>query len=178
MFICLYQAIQCHPRKIRLKYLLIFTFFSISITSCSTLAMMSGADRVTFSRLIDGYWDSWQDSHCGYQGDEGNFVIYRSNHPSDYSLRLKIYNASNLPSRKGESRKYKGTIEFRHYENDSKAYLRSLSSELGLIKSGSVYSRSADIEVQKTGDGYIYNVYFDGVGLALSVPWKYSHPIH
>ena len=149
-------------------------------TGCGIWGNMSNCS-MSYNKYIDGYWGNWnifnQFSRASFYGTPGNFIVYAGHrHKSDYSLKIVANNCylSSKDKQAIKSRRwyeYKGYITYRHYEQkSSKEYIRDFDY---VLTSGPYeITRPATIKVFPMKDRYCYNIYFDGVGIGLNIPWQ------
>ena len=147
------------------------------LSACGAIASLTGARSVQYATYIDGYWGNWEESSCAYQGNTGRFILYNGySHPSNFYVRLSVYGSASFPTQNDETKSFRGTIEFRNVEDDAKSFVSHIP--VSFKSYGEVYSRAAEVHVTKKKEGLLYNVFFNNVGLALYVPWKYAHAMH
>ena len=170
------------------KVLAVIIFSSLFFTTgCSVFSGMLDW-QVLYNKYIDGYWGDWntfyfQSDKVGFYGDYGDFIIYRcSNHRSDYILKIVAENCNLSYKNKKENKKaikngisyeYKGYITYR-YNGEKISSGAQIVRDFDDCSLGGrqVITRPAIIRVFPKRDGYCYNIYFDGVGIGLCIPWQ------
>lgn len=164
-----------------MKKIVIILMTAFILTGCGVLFGTSN-NQMSYCTYIDGYWGNWewfnQFSHASFYGTPGDFIVYQGyGHKSDYSLKI-VANNCNLSSRDKDAINSRSWYEYRGYitYRDSRRYKSSkeyISNFSYVLTSGNYeVTRPATIKVYPKKDGYIYNIYFDGVGLALNIPWQ------
>lgn len=136
-----------------------------------------------YATFIDGYWGPWKSyfsSSVRYAGGPASFTAYDiRNHPSDFCYRINYWGFNKNDIKTNQWTTYEGTIEFYAYNGNSdidasrsfvKSGLSYLESSFGVLNK--LFKREATIKVKKEHGLYLYNIYFDGVGFAVAIPWK------
>ena len=155
----------------KLRTILLIIGASLLISGCGILIPKP------FTRAIykDGYWDQWYDiSGSGYYGRPNDFVLYNS-HPADFFCKVTISNYNENRLNNKQFAVFNGYIEYHDtVEKDSdvgrsRRYIDHFGSSSYAY--GNLIKRPAEIRVLKRWNGYVYNVFFDGVGIGLTIPW-------
>lgn len=162
----------------RLKLVsLVATMFLLS--SCATYVQ-------SYNQYINGYWGEWNHLDNGlwtYKGNPDDFVIYHPwLHPSTYYFRVKIFGYSDNELKKNKEMKYAGTIEYQSretktigkydYKQQSLKFVNNpIEAPTDVISSGYTKRVATIYAYYKKGGAIVYNVWFDDVGLGLTIPW-------
>lgn len=164
--------------KVRFSFLVI-VLAGLLTTGCGVLGGGAPNYRVQYSQYLGGYWGQWKTFYdWAYYGRPSNFIVYgRDRHPSDFCFRLTVNNFSSLT--KGERRSFSGTVEYTLGVGDNVASRNGyfsrwfVENDLPNLSHG-YYSktRPASIIIERKGNLYYYNVLFDDVGFAITIPWK------
>lgn len=127
---------------------------------------------------IGGYWGDWEHySIYKFQGTHGNFVVYlQDHHPNDYSYRVTVSNYNEYRVTKNDWAEFQGSIEYKVSEyslqnNTYKELSKEFVSRSWPTPIGVNIKRPATIRIRKYGSAYVYDIYFDGVGLGVQIPW-------
>lgn len=127
---------------------------------------------MSYSTYERGYWGNWhyysERTKWAFQGNPGNFIVYNAYfHPGDFCYRITINNYNDYRVSSSGFTEFSGTIEcydpsmyFIRYE------LPSLNPVVKPVK------HNARIKVKKEKKYYLYNVFFDDVGFAVTIPWQ------
>ena len=162
-----------------LSLAIILTCFVVS--GCGILGGGAPNSQVQYSQYIGKYWGQWKTfDDWAFQGRPNSFVVYsRDSHPSNYCFKLTINNFFTNYLSKGEERRFSGTIEYTSGVNDNDAsrvgYFSRWFVENDLPYLSHHYytkTRPANFIVERKGNLYYYNVFFDDVGFAITIPWK------
>lgn len=164
-----------------------FSLLSIIIvglltTGCGIMGGGTANSKVQYAQYVGGYWGQWKTFYSwGFQGRPNSFVVYRGRdtHPSNYCFKITVNNFTSNYIPKGEEKSFSGTIEYTTNVNDNnpsrydyhsqwfvETDLPSLS--YGYFKT----TRPARIVIEKKRNLYFYNIFFDNVGFAITIPWK------
>lgn len=164
-----------------MKRIILFSLSALLFTGCGIFSNMSNS-QVSYNKYIDGFWGNWETfnpfSNVSFYGTPGNFIVYQGyGHKSDYSLKIVANNCFLSTKDKTAIKshrwyEYKGTITYRTYKryNSSKDYIKAF--DYVLISGTYEVTRPATIKVYPMKDRYCYNIYFDGVGIGLNIPWQ------
>lgn len=158
--------------KNRIGILLSVLLVTTIVTNCGITSK-----DMTYSTYERGYWGQWYSYpdfvRWAFKGNPDNFVVYLyRHHPSDFVYHIQINNYNSYRVSSGNFEQFVGTIEYRKpYNNYSSADFihRSLPE---LSSYGDIVSRPAKISVKKESRHYVYNVFFDDVGFAVTIPWQ------
>lgn len=159
------------------KFLLFLTCCSL-LSGCSILVPTTPM-RFQYCSYIDDYWGEWKEHYDSFKGSPGNFVVFSSfSHPSEFKYRVTVtnYNDAQL-YKKDWFVKFQGYIEYRDitYRTTIKEKSRDfVQTPPSSPISKDIIKRPAEIRILKKQNGYVYNIYFDGVGLGLTIPWQYA----
>lgn len=164
------------------RSLLILLLFGVLVSGCGVLGGGVANSRVQYSQYLGGYWGQWKTfTEWGFLGQPNSFVVYRGRdqHPSDFCFRITVNNFASNYLPKGEKRSYSGSIEYSLNNNDSNA-TRNGHYSRWFVENDLPYlshhyytkTRPASIVIEKKGKLYYYNVFFDDVGFAITIPWK------
>ena len=151
----------------------------------SLLCVFSACGILTYSNYpfghcayIGGYWGDWERYYTyKFQGTPGNFVVYYEyDHPSDYGYRVMISNYNDYRVTKNDWAEFQGSIEYKVSEyslqnNTYKELSKEFVSRSRPTSIGVNIKRPATISIKKYGSAYLYNIYFDDVGLGVQIPW-------
>lgn len=127
-----------------------------------------------------GYWGRWTNysefTRWAFQGRPDNFIVYNSFfHPSSFCYRVIINNYNSYRVNSGRFEEFSGTIEVFSFGNNFTAsdfiHYSLQSLEPG---TGKLVSYNAKISVKKENKQYVYNIFFDNVGFAVTIPWQKS----
>lgn len=165
-----------------MKRVYLFLLSAFLLTSCGILFGNSNAS-MSYCTYVDGYWGNWkyfhEMQHASFYGTPGNFIVYQGHgHKSNYSIKIDANNCYLSSKDKAAIRshrwyEYKGYITYRDVRNrSSKEYVRNFNGSLLSFSDDNEIRRPATIKIYPKRDGYVYNIYFDGVGLALNIPWQ------
>lgn len=167
-------------KKFKLTIIIIFMML---FTGCGILVSRYNF-QIGFNKYIKGYWGNWELFYELYRpsfyGTAGNFIVYSgTGHKSDYSLKI-VANNCHLSNKDNSKQwyEYTGSITYRTIEhhNDGKQSSETFINELDedYIAYGRRHevTRPATIKIYPQRSGYTYNIYFDGVGLGLTIPWQ------
>lgn len=177
-----------HPKRHYIT-LLLFGLYSILLVSCSTLYGPNNSG-IQMSTYKGNYWGEWAKVFQGKSsGSLSSFVLYQGFvHPSDYFIRISIFHGTPSTQPKDVWCSYTGEIEFYTTPPDpqfprtdrriSEDFITGLSysfpgNSLGIIfpvTGATIVKRPATVKVLKKRNAYVYNVYFDGVGVGISLP--------
>jgi hypothetical protein len=165
-----------------MKKLILFLFLLVSCAIYGQ-AQVKGLQYCT---MVDGYWSAWKyDYIVMLQGKYDEFIIYQSyDHPSDYSIKVKIYGMNMEVDKKERKRRikenqwyeYRGSIEY--YTNDYHPNVKETLREQFLpgsfataAQTGSkIHIRPATIRIAPYKKRPVtYNILFDGLGIGLSL---------
>lgn len=166
------------------KFLLLLTCCSL-LSGCSIL-FPSTPMHFCYSTYENGKWGQWfyfdvdeqlVGSSLTFQGTADNFVVYKKRGtPSDFKFRITV-NDFNTKKIKDSFISFQGYVEYRcppfatneNFKEKGKAFLMVLSLP---STRGDLIKRPATIRILRQGkSGYVYNIFFDEVGFALTVPW-------
>ena len=157
------------------RFVYIILALPLFFNSCGMLN-----NTMSTSQYLGGYWGQWKElSQWSFYGNPGEFVVYRrGSHPSDFCYRVTLTGFNKWSLKDGEWRNYDGWVEYHsiytrpyRYKESSQYFVQYDVPSLG--KSGDqLVKRPAKIKVQKKKSGYTYNVFFDDVGFAVTVPWQ------
>lgn len=161
------------------KILLLLTCCSL-LSGCS---LLFPPDPMSFrySIYLDGYWGKWSDFYTAtYQGSPQKFTVYNPyGHPSQFYFRVTITDTFNEYAIPDSFVSFKGYIEYREIDYHLgrtptiKEFSRNFVTSPSTFNSGKIIKRSATISISRTPKrGYVYNIFFDDVGLGLTIPWK------
>lgn len=138
---------------------------------------------VYYSQYYDGYWGEWKKLNTykpQYLGKPNDFGIgWMSSNPRIYYVKLKVNDFNVYTLKKGgDYTHYTGSIEYTiHADNKISKYNYNEQSKavvqiFGSISSNETITRPAKFSICMEKRGRIvYNVFFDNVGLAFSIPW-------
>lgn len=155
------------------------------LTCCSLLSgcsILFPPDPLSFSyaQYIDGYWGKWEKFYSEtYQGSPRQFIVYNKyGHPSNFCFRVTITDTFNEYTVPDDFVSFNGYIECRGTQwHDRKPFTLQEQSRffvrLPTKSSGNIIKRPATIRIMRIPKrGYVYNIFFDDVGLGLTIPWK------
>lgn len=159
---------------------ILFGIVIITCTSCGIL--YNSYNRVSYSTYIDGYWGEWnyfnQYDNASFYGNPSDFIVYcGGTHKSYYAIKVVANNCYLSP--KDNSRtwyEYNGYITYKTNnlydggEKCSREYIRGFDYTLDIWSPKQV-TRPATIKIYPKRDGFVYNIFFDSVGLGLNIPW-------
>ncbi len=157
------------------KFLLIIVLFPF-VVSCGILERMNDDGKIYFCEYRGGYWGKWDDGwSCCVKGTVDSFVLYDSiNHPSEWGTKITVYGLNSKEDLSDEWQKYSGKIEFYSIESSAIKAAQSKARNASwcyIRPSGSrVFSRPASISVKRERIRVVYNVFFDDVGIGISLP--------
>ena len=155
-------------------------------TGCGILGNMSNRS-MSYNKYIDGYWGEWERfsdyGRPSFYGTPGNFIVYSgTNHKSDFHIKVEAFNC-NISIKDKDAIKakrwftYKGQVTFKTEapQNCRKnIVIRSfVDCYFGNLNgNGRVITVPATIKIYPMRDRYCYNIYFDGLGVGLNIPWQ------
>lgn len=157
------------------KFLLLLTCCSL-LSGCSILFP---PDPMSFrySKYLDGYWGNWENFfYAAYHGSPQQFTVYNQHgHPSDFYFRVTITDTFNEYAIPDHFVSFKGYIEYRQKDGYTtiKEFSRGFVNFPDVKNYGNIIKRPARISISRTPKrGFVYNIFFDDVGLGLTIPWK------
>ena len=148
--------------------LLLSSLFLLS--GCGLLKVPPQPMAFQHNAYLGNYWGKWEEFPWhSFQGYPNNFVVYTDGfHPSNFLFRVTLNSFSGMQI--GEEAQFKGTIEY--WENEYTTKERFVERPTVIPISESILrKRAATIRVWRKENGFIYNIFFDGVGLGLAIPW-------
>lgn len=141
-----------------------------------------------YSTYEYGRWEEWMPfdldeiafgNSLTFKGIPDNFVVYKKKGgaPNDFNFRITV-NAFNEKKIKKDFTSFQGYVEYRcppfatngSFNEKAKGFLLGLSIPSTI---GDLIKRPATIRILRQGkSGYVYNIFFDDVGFALTIPWS------
>lgn len=134
----------------------------------------SGNQRPNFfCTYLNGYWGDWEsfpDYLFKIRGNPDNFIGYSaSSHPSQYQFKVTVNGFDKSVLKKLKEKDYSGSIETNGFSRSFVTVLPYAPPTDGR----NMRTYSARIKVFYKGhDRYVYNIWFDNVGLGLDITFQ------